>query len=355
MATDRWATDQDDEGADKALERLSSHHIHPVLLDFLEDVDTAEGGYGVVRRARLHHVDVPLDDKVTFKLITQDEKHYVVPAERPKLEKLVSTFFPQYKQHLVTHSEDVAVKGLMFFSHVALSRMKRRFVREILVWLQFDHPNVLPLLGFHLDFRQSIAWFVSPWGTYGSISDYVAKKDPKISSDEVLRLLEGTAKGLAYLHNHNPTVCHGDIKAANVLVGSKRQALLCDFGLATMVDGESAGLQTSYSFKGSIRWCSRELLDTGQRTGSSDIWAWGFLVYEVITGKVPFQDVPGQVAVMRRILDGELPTAKETPEFDGAAPLWDLVQWCWSAEPGDRPTINECLLTLQPLLKARHS
>jgi len=125
MAASRWATDEIDTVADRELEALSSHHIHPVLLDFLEDVDTAEGGYGVVRRARLHHVDVPLSHETSFKLVTQDGRLNVVPVERRTVGKLITVFYPQYKMHPVTRTEDVAVKGLMFFSHVALSRMKR--------------------------------------------------------------------------------------------------------------------------------------------------------------------------------------------------------------------------------------
>jgi len=335
------------------LQALSSHRIHPVLLDSLEDVDTAKGGFGVVRRARLHRVDTHLSHGASFKLVSQDRGLYVVPAKRSTLGRLIAFFYPQYQMHPVMHTTDVAVKGLTFSSHAALSRVKRRFAREILVWMQLDHPNVLPLLGFHLDFNQNFTWFVSPWRAHGSISNYITEKRPNI--DEVLRLLEGTARGLTYLHNHNPTVCHGDIKAANVLVGSQCQALLCDFGLATMLDFEYSGLETSQSFEGSIRWCSPELFDAGKRTMSSDIWAWGFLVYEVITERLPFYDAEGPTVVMRRILDGQLPTAQETPEFDTVTSVWGLLQWCWAMEPKDRPTINECLSELQSFTSSMRS
>lgn len=108
-----------------------------------------------------------------------------------------------------------------------------------------------------------------------------------------------TAEGLYYLHSREPPVCHGDLKPvqflrstrhpvyspihqqANVLVNQNRRALLSDFGLAKILDETlQHGLTTTDNFKGSLPWCSRELLETGTRTTQSDMWAWALLVWE---------------------------------------------------------------------------
>lgn len=72
-----------------------------------------------------------------------------------------------------------------------------------------------------------------------------------------------------------------DDRKANVLVNGKIKAVLCDFGLAKALGTGSQGLTTTAGFKGSIAWCSPELLDDSPRTPASDMWAWAFLVWEV--------------------------------------------------------------------------
>lgn len=68
---------------------------------------------------------------------------------------------------------------------------------------------------------------------------------------------------------------------ANVLVNGERRALLCDFGLAKIMDEASHGFTTTDGFKGSIAWGSPEVLKFGRRTVYSDVWAWALLVWEV--------------------------------------------------------------------------
>lgn len=109
--------------------------------------------------------------------------------------------------------------------------------------------------------------------------------------------IRDSARGLAYLHSRN--VCHGDLKAANVLVHDDLRALLCDFGQACMLeDEEFRSLVTGDGFKGSVNCtrfvqqfassayalisgCSPEVVDNCPRTIQSDMWSFGWLIYEV--------------------------------------------------------------------------
>ncbi|KAG9049025.1 hypothetical protein FS837_011404 [Tulasnella sp. UAMH 9824] len=103
-------------------------------------------------------------------------------------------------------------------------------------------------------------------------------------------LLADAAQGLAYLHSLDPPICHGDIKAANVLVTAELTAVICDFGLSRAVQEEYTGLTTSRTLKGSLRHLSPEILDEDPvHTLASDVWAWGCLALEVgtRTGVIP--------------------------------------------------------------------
>lgn len=116
-----------------------------------------------------------------------------------------------------------------------------------------------------------------------------------------------TARGLAYLHDRSPAVCHGDIKLVlssrilrvlqadalgtpqvNVLVNLNRTAMWCDFGLAQVMDCIPSGLTTSRTNNGTTRYLSAEVLngETG-RTLKADVWAWGCVFFEVRRWQCP--------------------------------------------------------------------
>lgn len=107
-----------------------------------------------------------------------------------------------------------------------------------------------------------------------------------------------TGKALEYLHAQ--AVCHGDLKPVskftrrsacfscascnqeNVLVSKARRAMLCDFGLARVVDDQPTGLTTSKILLGTCRYGSPEVvLFSQKRTLEADIWSWGCLLFEV--------------------------------------------------------------------------
>ena len=128
----------------------------------------------------------------------------------------------------------------------------------------------------------------------------------------------------------------------NILIDQDCNARLADFGLITISDSTS-----TTSCGGTYRWMSPELLDqetpglkTRRRTGSSDCYALGMVVYEVLSGRVPFywcHDIAAVMAVLR----GERPKRPESGWFtDG---IWNILEHCWKPESGDRPSVS-CVL-----------
>lgn len=114
-------------------------------------------------------------------------------------------------------------------------RIWKALVREMRVWEDLKHKNILPLRGFCLRDDHSLAWLISPWEEQGNLSGYLKKDEP--SQRIRLRLVSeifslcmkpnfgcvkalDTAEGLAYLHARDPPVCHGDIKPVSSSVGA---------------------------------------------------------------------------------------------------------------------------------------
>ncbi|KLO18177.1 kinase-like protein [Schizopora paradoxa] len=236
----------------------------------------------------------------------------------------------------------------------------KQICKEIRIWEKMLHKNVLPLIGFMLEGSASFPNFVSEWMDYGVLPDYM-KAFPRASA-ETRRVLFGVAAGLAYLHNEG--VIHADLKGRNILVSPNKQPLLADFGLSRMLV-QSQVTSGSRSQAGTVRWTAKELIldiddENSKCNMSTDIWAFGMVIYELLSGAVPYHSFKNDFAVARAIGKGKLP---ENPPLDvNGDPtlfnsLWELSASCW-VEYSSRPSAIECLqrlFYLKPKPILRHS
>ncbi|KAG8963598.1 hypothetical protein FRC03_002793 [Tulasnella sp. 419] len=164
--------------------------------------------------------------------------------------------------YLVHEGEEIKVaikelrmpKGMPHEAHG--ERMRKRFLREATIWARLTHPNIVPFLGLTWE-NSIVAGLVSPWYDNGNIVEYLHVHPGANRS----HLLLGVAKGLCYLHELG--IAHGDLKGENVLVGAEGRAVLCDFGLALIMDTLSAWERSTYfdTFRGSLRFMAPERLD----------------------------------------------------------------------------------------------
>ncbi|KAG8901888.1 hypothetical protein FRC01_009721, partial [Tulasnella sp. 417] len=159
------------------------------------------------------------------------------------------------------------------------------------------------------------------------------------------------ARGLNYLHQRG--IVHGDIKGTNVLVSSSVpvEGIVADFGLAKLVDTQTI---TSQQGAGTPRWQSPELMYGGPRTFKSDVYAFGMTVYEIISGKLPFEDVP-YYAVFFKVHNKERPVPMPIMSPSGYlySTEWGLAQASWDHDAERRPTIDRILQSLEPQEKSR--
>ncbi|KAG9036823.1 hypothetical protein FS837_001604, partial [Tulasnella sp. UAMH 9824] len=128
----------------------------------------------------------------------------------------------------------LAVKRLQLGGGHNTAKSLARFAREIGLWKIMSHPNIAELTGFVEAGSGGIAWLVLPWERNGNLHEFIASADWEIP--ERISLIQDVAEGIAYLHGQQPPICHGDLKAANILVNSDYRALITDFGSARTME-----------------------------------------------------------------------------------------------------------------------
>ena len=141
---------------------------------------------------------------------------------------------------------------------------------------------------------------------------------------------------------------------ANILIDQNCHACLADFGLLTAIsDPINFVASSSIGVHGSIRWMSPELLhpelydlQDSRPTRESDSYALGMVIYEVLSGQIPFPQFK-EVIVMLKVIQGEHPERPEGAEGVWFTDnLWETLVQCWAIQPGNRPGIEgvlECL------------
>ncbi|KAF8964088.1 ras guanine nucleotide exchange factor domain-containing protein [Flammula alnicola] len=209
-----------------------------------------------------------------------------------------------------------------------------RFQREVSIWRELDHPNVVPLYG--VTYIGEDLYSVSPWMDNGTAVSYV-KKFPTVDR---LKLLTDAAFGLEYLHNRG--IVHGDLRGANVLISQDGTARLSDFGLSKILEDCGKGMTTSHSLN--PRWFAPELLQqTGPSSTHSDVWSFGMICLEILSGEIPFRNFSRDIVVLRELDNGKLPDHPgRIATLQGLSDdMWALMRRCWQKKPESRPPISD--------------
>ena len=113
------------------------------------------------------------------------------------------------------------------------------------------------------------------------------ENQPPLSWEIRKRIALGAARGLAYLHDHcDPKIIHRDVKAANILLDEEFEAVVGDFGLAKLMDYKDTHVTTAV--RGTIGHIAPEYLSTGKSSEKTDVFGYGVMLLELITGQRAF-------------------------------------------------------------------
>ena len=157
-----------------------------------------------------------------------------------------------------------------------------RFFNEARIQESLHHPNIAAVYDFTE--VQGQPCIVMEYVDGDTLCDRVRPYGP-LPTAEALRIFSAVVDAIYYVHSHG--VIHRDIKSNNIKIGTSGQVKLLDFGIAK--GDASPGLTQTGSVVGTLEYLSPEQLSLGHSDQRSDIWALGVLLYEMMTGHVPFE------------------------------------------------------------------
>jgi len=185
---------------------------------------------------------------------------------------------------------EVAVKVLPPELLHADPQFKMRFEREAKIIASLEHPSIVPVYDVGDDSNQP--YFVMRYMSGGSLSDRIKAKNMTV--DDAIKILGQLAPGLDEAHSKG--IIHRDLKPSNILFDGKGTPYISDFGIAKLSQGQS-GNMTGSAIIGTPAYMAPEQAQGTGVDGRTDIYAVGIILYEMLTGRQPYEaDTPMAVA-----------------------------------------------------------
>ncbi|KAK3262128.1 hypothetical protein CYMTET_29000 [Cymbomonas tetramitiformis] len=256
---------------------------------------------------------------------------------------------------------DIAYKRIFIDSSnkKTAERQIKQLYQEAYIMSLLRNPVVCPLYGVVLEAPQY--GLVLPFYSGGALDDFLRDEDMDMTQDMYLQMALSISSAMVHLHGCSQPVVHGDLKSRNVLLtapweqGSLPKLMLCDFGLsAVKIDvqntvGSMVSMATQNNGGGTLNWNAPELFEQDAvATKASDVYAFGMIMYELISRKYPFQGLP-ESRVLQLVVDKH-----ERPKIsEGFLVAYvELMQDCWAQKAADRPAFPEVQRRLQKIVDA---
>lgn len=203
---------------------------------------------------------------------------------------------------------------------------------ELSLMSSIDHPSILKYIGFSSKDFENLPnpTIISNYISSGSLHEIQTNPQPEWTNTKKLINIYGIASAMSYLHSHD--VIHQDLKLENILIDDHFYPIISDFCLSKITEHF-----TKSAFKGTPIYMAPEILQNEQYTKSSDVYAFAIIVYQIITGKIPFENLDFDQ------LKNSIVSQKVRPEIpqDVPKPYKDLIEKCWSQDPKERPTFED--------------
>jgi tRNA A-37 threonylcarbamoyl transferase component Bud32/dienelactone hydrolase len=219
-----------------------------------------------------------------------------------------------------------------------------RFKREIMLAARLQHPHIVPLL--IAGEAGGLPYFTMPLVEGESLRQRLARS--RVSYDEAMDILRDVAQALEYAHARD--VVHRDIKPENVLL-TGRTAVVTDFGIARAIsaaaqqDSGGTTLTALGTIVGTPAYMAPEQAAGGVTGPPADIYAWGVIAYEMLSGAHPFASRTIAQAILAAHI-AETPVPLGTLRSDLPASVTSLVDRCLAKNPTDRPDASALLAQL---------
>ncbi|GMI79295.1 hypothetical protein like AT1G54820 [Hibiscus trionum] len=241
---------------------------------------------------------------------------------------------------------------------------ERAFRMEVDLLSRLNSPYLVELFGYCADQHHRLLIFeFMPNGTLQQHLHHPGSEYRPLDWGSRLRIALDCARALEFLHEHaTPTVIHRDFKCTNVLLGQHLRAKVSDFGLATMGSDKING-QISTRVPRSTGFIAPEYASTGRLTTKSDVYSYGVVLLQLLTGRVPVDTKrpPGEHVLVSwalpRLTNRDKVEEMVDPAIQGQYSKKDLIQvaaiaaMCVQPEADYRPLMVDVVQSLIPIVK----
>ncbi|CAL5056072.1 unnamed protein product [Urochloa decumbens] len=247
----------------------------------------------------------------------------------------------------------VAIKKL--YAHYPQSL--KEFETELETVGSIKHRNLVSLQGYSLSPAGNLLFYdYMENGSLWDVLHVASSKKKKLDWGARLKIALGAAQGLAYLHHEcSPRIIHRDVKSKNILLDKDYEAHLADFGIAKSLCVSKT--HTSTYVMGTIGYIDPEYARTSRLNEKSDVYSYGIVLLELLTGKKPVDDEcnlhhlilskAAENTVMEMVDPDITDTCKDLGEVKK---VFQLALLCSKRQPSDRPTMHEVARVLDSLV-----
>ncbi|KAI3976253.1 hypothetical protein MKX01_021795 [Papaver californicum] len=264
-----------------------------------------------------------------------------------------------YKAHIPS-GLTIAVKKYRNSDKVSTSA----FSSEIATLARIRHRNIVRLLGWGANRKSKLLFYdYLPNGTLGQLLHDHEPTTNIVEWETRFKIALAVAEGLSYMHHDCvPPILHRDVKAHNILLGDRYEAVLADFGLARLVEDDNGSFSANPQFAGSYGYFDPEYGNMLKITEKSDVYSYGVVLLEIITGNKPVDPAfPEEQHIVQwvrehlknkkdpaKILDPKL-QGRPDPQIQEMLQALGISLLCASNRAEDRPTMTDVAALLREI------
>ncbi|ESQ33683.1 hypothetical protein EUTSA_v10007149mg [Eutrema salsugineum] len=230
----------------------------------------------------------------------------------------------------------------------------RFFERELEILGSIKHRYLVNLRGYCNSPTSKLLLYDYLPG--GSLDEALHERGEQLDWDSRVNIIIGAAKGLSYLHHDcSPRIIHRDIKSSNILLDGNLEARVSDFGLAKLLEDEESHITTIVA--GTFGYLAPEYMQSGRATEKTDVYSFGVLVLEIMSGKRPtdasfIEKGLNVVGWLKFLISENRPREIVEPNCEGMQiesldALLSIATQCVSSIPEERPTMHRVVQLLE--------